>query len=69
MKDPVWEQGPRVRVDSLRKGDEFLDIQGGRWVYERKDGALSGALWVTNDTGFKTCFAGCAEVVVQGEQR
>lgn len=61
----VWLDGPRVRVDSLRHGDKFIAVNGARYTYERRDGALSGAYHVTDTDGRKTWFAGCAEVVKQ----
>lgn len=62
--DPAWEAGPRVRVDSLAVGQRFLAVDGRRYQYERRDGALSGVYHVVGDNGHNTCFAGCAEVVV-----
>jgi hypothetical protein len=59
----VWLDGPRVRVDSLKPGDPFIAVNGERYTYVRRDGALSGAHHVVDADGVKTCFAGCAEVV------
>lgn len=53
-----------VRIDTLKKGQRFVDISGRVWVYERVDGALSGVHHVEGAGGFKTSFAGCAEVEV-----
>ena len=58
-----WTRGPRVRVDSLRKGERFLSIDGARFTYVRPDGALSGVHHVVGDDGVTTCFAASAEVV------
>jgi hypothetical protein len=33
-----WKKGPRARVDSMRRGQRFLDIEGREWTYERPDG-------------------------------
>ena len=61
LLDPKWEAGPRVRVDAMKRGDQFTDISGNTWTYVRKDGALSGAHHVVSPSGEQTCFAGCAE--------
>jgi hypothetical protein len=63
--DRVWNRGPRVRVDTLRKGAAFVAIDGKRYTYERKDGALSGYHHVVSADGSKTGFAGSAEVVLE----
>lgn len=62
--DVRWEQSARVRMDTLSRGDRFLDCQGSEWTYVRRDGALSGVHHVRNARDEKTCFAGCAEVVL-----
>lgn len=58
-----WAKGPRVRIDTLRRGQRFLDIEGTAWTYDRIDGALSGVHHVHNVKG-ASCFAGCAEVLL-----
>jgi hypothetical protein len=63
--DPRWTKGPRVRIDTMRKGARFVSIEGEVWVYERLDGALSGAHHVKSEDGAKSAvFAGCAEGVL-----
>ena len=59
--DPKWEAGPRVRIDTMRKGDVFTDICGDVWTYVRRDGVSSGVCHVMSPGGVVTCFAGCAE--------
>jgi hypothetical protein len=49
----------------MHKGDRFLDYTGRVWMYERRDGALSGAHHVIAENGERSCFAGCAEGVIQ----
>jgi len=61
---PRWKTGPRVPVDTLRKGQRFLAYDGCAYAYDRVDGASSGVHHVTGDNGHRTCFAGCAEVVL-----
>ena len=59
-----WREATnRVRVDTLKQGARFECISGEAWTYERRDGASSGVHHVTGDTGKKTAFAGCAEVI------
>lgn len=60
---PIWMDGPRVRIDTLRRGDRFVSIDGEEWTYIRIDGALSGVHHVGNDAGERASFAGCAEGV------
>lgn len=60
---PTWCERPRVRVDTLKKGDMFVAIDGCQYTYDRVDGACSGVHHVIGDTDEKTSFAGCAEVV------
>jgi hypothetical protein len=62
---PEWQNGPRVRVDTLRKGQRFIAYDGVTYTYERIDGALSGVHHVTDGQGRRTCFAGCAEGVLK----
>jgi hypothetical protein len=61
--DERWLAGPRVRVDELSRSDAFTCINGQRWTYVRKDGALSGVHHVRREDGFESSFAGCAEVI------
>ena len=63
MSHPIWTAGPRVRVDSLRRGEWFLDINGSVWRYERPHGTGVGVRHVVAPSGERSCFAGCAEVV------
>lgn len=60
---PRWLLGPRVRVDSLRKGERFLSSHGERFTYARPDGARSGVHQVFAEDGSLTSFAASAEVV------
>lgn len=60
--DPRWADGPRVRVDTLSKGDRVLTYVGDVEVYERRDGALSGCHHMQSGN----VYAGCAEVVRLG---
>jgi hypothetical protein len=60
---PVWRDSARVRMDTLRRGDRFIAIDGDGYTYDRVDGASSGVHHVTCDDGARTSFAGCAEVV------
>lgn len=62
--DPRWDAGPRVRVDTLRHGDRFLDSDGHEWVYDRAHSSC-GVHCVDGERG-ATLFAGCAEVVLVG---
>ena len=62
--DPRWADGPRVRVDTLSKGDRVLTYVGDVEVYERRDGALSGCHHMQSGN----VYAGCAEVVRLGGQ-
>ena len=39
---PRWKKGPRVRIDTLRKGDRFLSIDGATFTYERAVKYLEG---------------------------
>jgi len=57
-----WRE--RVRVDALKPGARFQAIDGVRYTYERRDGALSGVFHVTAADGSHTAFAGCAEVLL-----
>jgi hypothetical protein len=59
----VWKRGPRVRVDTLKRGDRFVASDGLIYTYVRPDGALSGVHHVEGPSGEKTSFAGCAEGV------
>jgi hypothetical protein len=59
-----WPPAGAVRVDTLQRGDRFQCMQGGTYTFERVDGALSGVYHVVQDDGFRTCFAGCAEVIL-----
>lgn len=70
----TWAKGPRVRIETLRKGDKFIAVTGRTYTYVRKDDALSGVhhtvdvfFWGvhhTVDAFFcQAQFAGCAEVV------
>lgn len=52
----------KVRVDSLRRGQRFRCVSGFEWVYDRKDGALSGVHWADRATGGRDCFCGSALV-------
>ena len=52
----------RRRVDTLKAGDKFTCASGDHYTFDRVDGALSGVFHVTQSTGRKTSFAGCAEV-------
>jgi hypothetical protein len=63
--DPRWTHGPRARIDTLHHGQRFLAYDGRTYTYLRKDGALSGVHHVLSEAGESTCFAGCAEGVVQ----
>lgn len=61
-----WRDDPksRVRVETLKRGDIFLDCGGSAYRYERPDGALSGVHHVeTLDRTERTQFAGRAEVI------
>jgi hypothetical protein len=49
-------------MDTLKKGDKFTCASGDHYTFDREDGASSGVFHVTQSTGRKTCFAGCAEV-------
>jgi hypothetical protein len=61
---PSWLAGPRTRVDELRSGQQFAAYDGK--VYTFTGRSLGGAYFVTPADGRdETCFAGCAEVVVQ----
>ena len=64
----AWLVYPRVRVDSLKRGDVFFSRDGDAWRYIRKDGALSGVHHVETLDALreieKTTFAGCAEVLL-----
>jgi hypothetical protein len=62
-RHPRWLLGPRVRVDSLRKGERFMSSQGERFAYVRPDEARSGVHHVIGDDGSLTSFAASAEVV------
>jgi len=55
-------RGAEVRMDDLKKGDRFVDVQGKTWVYQRRHGTNRGAHIVVDDVGFSTVFAGCATV-------
>jgi predicted SnoaL-like aldol condensation-catalyzing enzyme len=57
--------GTLVRVDSLNRGSRFICMQGGSYTYVRVDGALDGVHHVERDDGYKTTFAGCAEVLLR----
>lgn len=51
------------RVDELRKGQRFRCVSGHEWIFERQDGALSGAYKVRSAKDGRTnYFAGCAVV-------
>ena len=63
--DAVWQAGPRVRVETLKRGDKFRAIDGMVYTYDRVDGASSGVHHVTSITSGPTSFAGCAEGVKQ----
>lgn len=63
MPHETWKAGPRVRVDTLRKGDRFIAADGIVYEYVRVDGALSGVHHVTGPGEEKTSFAGCAQGV------
>ena len=56
----------RVRVDQLRRGDEFVCVSGHHWTYDRPDGALWGVYWCSREDGVCNCFAGCAVVTLLG---
>lgn len=60
-----WPPEGAVRVDSsLRRGQKFRAMDGKTYEYVRVDAALSGVHHVIDEKGFKTAFAGCAEVVL-----
>jgi hypothetical protein len=63
--DPVWEAGPRVRLDSLAIGDAFLAMDGARYriVAWYKDRPRDCPIVEPIDGGARTMFAGCAEGV------
>jgi hypothetical protein len=58
-----WIDGAKVRMDSLRKGDVFIDCLGREMTYAREDGGNRGAHWAEDDDGARDCYAGCASVV------
>ena len=60
----AWRHLPRVRVDTLKRGDVFFSSEGDAWRYVRPDGASSGAHHVESIGGdTRSSFAGCAEVL------
>ena len=60
----AWHVLPRVRIDSLHRGDIFASSEGEVWRYVRRDGALSGVHHVESLGGEQhTSFAGSAEVI------
>ena len=65
-QDASWlaarELGHLVRVDSLRKGQQFRPMTGGVYTFLRQHGANRGAFCVKGPDGSETCFAGCATV-------
>jgi hypothetical protein len=63
--DAIWQAGPRVRVDTFKRGDRFRAIDGMVYTYDRVDGVSKGVHHVTSMTGAPTSFAGCAEGVKQ----
>lgn len=61
--DPRWEAGPRVRLDSLRPGQRFMDYTGNVFVIDRY-GWPPDCPHVRHDDGSDgPLFAGCAEGV------
>lgn len=59
-----WKNGPRVRMDSLKKGQRYRDMVGRTFTYEAVDDKYSGAHHSLDEDGKDTVFAGCAEVVL-----
>lgn len=57
--DARWTAGPRVRIDSLRRGESFLSIQGEVHTMMRRDGAQLGVYHMQDGH----MFAGSAEGV------
>lgn len=62
--DAAWQESKRVRIDTLRVGSWFRDIDGN--VRRLKEVSSSGVSWYHpghGEVADNCCYAGCAEVV------
>ena len=66
---PEWAGSERVRIDTLSRGDTFMCCQGHFWkVLRFHNGCARVSRVGGHDAGLETWFAGCAEVVREGDR-
>ena len=51
----------RIRIDNMRVGTKFTDLDGDQWRLIRQHRANKGAYLAQRVDGHKDYFAGCAE--------